>query len=375
MESTKEITLYIDGLLEVDREKLLSVLVLAEIRLESSWVLETQLERADVCLCRQDDWQKMGHFRPLICYTDVNSAAEFRAEDGVFILSMDSSGVPTFSELVSVFNQADAWLEKHAEQALPSAPDMPVEASAPDMPVKDIANIPMLTQVIDPPREQSPVKPNTEGSNNLELTGQDTSRKYIPWLGAIAEYIHNLDSDSYYHKILIQSGEVVLLDFEEGRFYSSSEIENFLKDDSLSKNSYMSSIDKEGLKSELSKKKYIERPLSNLLWFLALYSNMHNLKIDTENTVFRLSGWPSVNLPGLRPDHLKLAAFMRTNRANLIEIAMETGMHVDQVKAFVEACHYEGLIVIQNKNNEEKQKGAQKPSSGLWGRVLRRIKR
>ncbi|WP_369625008.1 hypothetical protein [Marinobacterium sp. BA1] len=352
----------------MDRENLLSVLVLAEIRLNSSWVLEPRREHADVWLCRQEDYQKTGNFRPLICCTDLksNSTAELKPEDGFFVLGMDSSGVPIFSELVSVLNQVDTWLEKHSNRLRP----------VPRVPVKNTASVPTLTHVMDQPEGQTSVKLGSEISNSLESSGKGLSREKRSWLGTIAEYIHNVDvkSDNFYHKILIQSGEVVLIDFEECRFYSSIEIQVFLEGVSLSKKFYMSAIDKAGLLSELEKKIFIERPLSNLKWFMALHSNFHNLEIDAENTVFRLSGWPSVSLPGLRAEHLKVAAFMRTNKASLVDIAAGTGMDVEQVKGFVEACFYEGLIIKDTKNKKDK-KEVQKPSSGLWDRVLRKIKR
>lgn len=368
MDSKREITIYLEGLSEEDREKLLSVLVLAEIRLRSSWVLEPRREHADVRLYRQCSLQESMQFRPVICYTDMDGSGEAdRTEEGIFFLSVDSGGVPTFSELINVFNRVDAWLNTGAEKA-----SLYTQAKLDG----EVSNIPTLTPEEDSPLECACLESEPSADDLLQAPAEDTGHKFLPWLRGVAEYVHNvnLKEENYYHKILLQSGEVFLIDFENKRFYSDVELEFFLDSDSSDKNTYISSLDRRGFLSELDKKEYAERPLSHFQWFMALYSDYRSCSFDVEKQIYSLSGWPSVNLPGLRQEHLKLAAFMRSRKASLAEIAMETGMPVDQIQSFMEACHYEGLVLKETIPEDDNKDIPEKPT-GFWNRILRRVKK
>ncbi len=398
MEPLKEITLYLEGFSEADKEKLLSVLVLAEIRLKSSWVVQAQQENADVCLYKECSSQAVDHPGPVICYVEPNTDPGDREQEGIFFLRVDATGVPPFSVLVSVLNQADAWLARMPEQGV-SAPlrdpvnaeELPADAKSVDLPstdqsasdeqaddtpsavFADEADIPTLTPVEDVAPAKKPVlSGGLDAIDERAPQAGDEARK-LPWLGPIAEYIQNLERGSHYHKILLQSGEVILLDFDQEKFYSSVELESFLEGNGDNKTSYISSMDRQGFITELHKQDYFERPLSNLKWFMALYSNVRSLVVDIDNQVYMLSAWPANDLPGLRRDHLKLAAFMRAKRASIAEISAETGIAVERIQSFVEACYYEGLIQT-DREPEEKSKSIPEKPRGFWGGVLRKIK-
>lgn len=389
MRPLKEITLYTEGLSEVDKEKLLSVLVLAETRLKSSWILQEQREGADVCLFRDCDQRAAEHRGAVICYGEASAESGMAAQEGLFILRTDSTHVPYFSDLINVFNQVDDWLSQprqaetvtvaEFEQFEPQAeqeimPEVGGETLSPESESPKAEDIPTLVPVIEEARAALP----TSGSGPEELLeseleeGPEAALK-LPWLGQITEYIQGLDPAVHYHKILLQSGEVILLDLDQKKFYSSIKIESFLDGNGDNKISYISSMDRQDFITEQNKQDYFERPLSNLKWFLALYSNVRGLDIDVDSQAYVLTEWPATDLPGLHRDHLKLAAFMRAKRASLAEISAETGIAVDLIQSFVEACYYEGLIQTDREPEEKKTSTPQKPK-GFWGGVLRKIK-
>ncbi len=380
MDPLKEITLYLEGFSEADMEKLLSVLVLAEIRLQSSWVVQAQREHADVCLYKEFCPQVIDHPGPVICYVEPDVDPGDREREGIFFLNVDAAGVPPFSVLITVFNKADAWLAGLHEQGAPGRLASPVNAPVWSVDVQEEAvpskmftdEIPTLTPVEDFVSAKGPVLPVNEAIEEVVSQPGEEVRK-LPWLGLIAEYIQNLKRGNHYHKILLQSGEVILLDFDQEKFYSSAELETFLDGNGDNKTSYISSMDRQEFITELHKQDYFERPLSNLKWFMALYSNVSGLVVDIDNPIYMLSAWPANDLPGLRRNHLKLAAFMRAKRASLADIAAETGIAVDLIQSFVEACWYEGLIQMESEP-EEKSKSIPEKPRGFWGGVLRKIK-
>lgn len=398
MEPLKEITLYLEGLSEADKEKLLSVLVLAEFRLKSSWVVQAQQENADVCLYKELSSQAVDNPGPVICYVEPNTDPADREQEGVFFLHVDATGVPLFSVLVSVLNQVDDWLARMPERDVSAPPGGPVnvealpadarsvdvpstDQSAPDGRSDDTpsavrayeADIPTLTPVEDAaPAKKTVLSGGLAAIDEQVPQAGDEARK-LPWLRPIAEYIQNLEKGSHYHKILLQSGEVILLDFDQEKFYSSAELESFLEGNGDNKTSYISSMDRQGFITELHKQDCFERPLSNLKWFMALYSNVRSLVVDIDNQVYMLSAWPANDLPGLQKNHLKLAAFMRAKRASIAEISAETGIAIDLIQSFVEACYYEGLIQTDREVEEKSKNIPEKPRS-FWGGVLRKIK-
>ncbi|GAA0694898.1 hypothetical protein GCM10009104_23050 [Marinobacterium maritimum] len=385
MEPLKEITFYLEGLSETDKEKLLSVLVLAEIRLESSWVLQEQPGGADVCLSRGHGQSIGEHSGPVICYAEKDARFGNSEQEGVFFLNVDASGVPPFPDLVSIFNQVDVWISEQSRHESARLSDVGNDACVRPAGEQDCAvssnpepttemHIPTLVPVVDEEVAEIsvPLRVAT-GSESEGVTGAGGVSRKLSWLGRVAEYVHNLEPDSYYHKILLQSGGVILLDLYQDRFYSSVNIESFLDGSGDNKTSYISSMDRQGFKTELNKQDYFERPFSNLKWFLALYSNVSVLDIDTDNQVYMLSAWPENDLPGLRREHLKLAAFMQAKRASVAEISAETGLSVDLIRSFVEACFYEGLVRMDQEPEQKHNSAPEKPK-GFWGGVLRKIK-
>ncbi|MBA4503175.1 hypothetical protein [Marinobacterium marinum] len=380
MESLRNLTLFCVGLSGAEKEKLLSVLVLAEIRLRSVWALQEQPEGADAYLCKAND-KVTEHPGVLIRYRAPDSEQNPTTEEGVFQLGIDASGVPMFSELVAVLNQADAWLAARPEKPEPVEPvrvendqsrdEIPslAETENTAVAVRSVEEIPTLEPVSEP--IVIPDLPD-EIMDSMMSEFMETSRK-IPFLDLIAEYVQDLRVEYPYHKILLQSGEVILFDLDQGKFYSTVEIQNFLDRKGDNKTSYISALDRQEFLAELNKQDYFERPFSNLRWFLALFSNVGSLDIDIDNQAFILTGWPSTDLPGLNRAHLKLSAFMLAKKASIAEISAETGFDVALIQSFVEACHHEGLIQA-NREPEEKSYSVPQKNKGFWGGVLRKIK-
>ncbi|WP_417533961.1 hypothetical protein [Marinobacterium stanieri] len=378
MKPKKEITFLIEGLSEEDKEKLLSVLVLAEVRLDASWIYLEQADSADVCFSGGSEDQKPNiQAHAWVLYGKAESTEVFpRQGSELFCLRVDSNNVPFISDLICVLNQVFTWVERVSEQDSVEPEPEPepepelrseVSASQPQMVIPDASLIPTLMPVDDDSL------PTSEPAATGVVDESRGSNSKLPWLDAITHYLHSLDADAEYCKIVLQSGDILMIDFNQERYYSSIEVESFISKGRDNKVSCFSVQDKHEFKTGVSKQGYIERPLSNLKWFLALYSNVSSLDIDAESDAYVLGAWPGNELPGLHRDHLKLAAFMRAKRASLSEIAAETGIAIGQITSFVEACHHEGLLLDEPELETLQELAPEKPK-GLWGRLLHKIR-
>lgn len=391
MDPKKEITFFIEGLSDSDKDRLLSVLVLAEIRLDTGWVLHELSEKNAVCFCGDvDKVLAEGHTGPVIQYGGSAPAQPDKGQPGnLFHLPLDAGNMPSFSSLIVILRRVEEWLaceerpaptpekdaaveepvaaHEHVADAVPAvaAPEMDVAETA----QPDVSQIPTLIPVVEDVVVEEPVPVSRE-----ELSQMPDMSMKLDWLDPIADYLDAQTEDALYHKVFLQSGEVILVDLEQGCFYSTIEIEAFLSRSTKNKTSYTSALDRQGFMHELEKQYYIKRPFSHLKWFLALYSNVHSMDIDTDTCSYLLTAWPGSELPGLHRDHLKLAAFMRAKRATPADIAAETGIGVDQIRSFVEACYHEGLVHTDVELDVTHEPVPDKPK-GLWGRMLNKIRR
>lgn len=378
MNPLNDITFTTAGLSENDREKLQSVLVLAEIRLSSSWSLHDSPDAADVVICRAVDELQPGDMRPVIVYREP-SQPEWcvdKHERPLFELRVDSSGMPHFSELVTVFKQIELQLL-----------NVSVANSGPQVLVTDI---PLLTPVADLDEngfEDMDLEGVLPTSTEVVKSADPAEDKHIqalskpepkavtpPCLEQLALYLQRSAGDAPYHKILLQSGDVILLDFRSGRFHCNRSLEAFLQEPADNRASYISTLSQQEFKSELSKQDCSEQPIASLQWFLALYSGVEGLHAVSEDEAYCLSAWPDSQLPGLRQEHFKLAAFMRDKKETIKEIAHKTGIPVATIRAFVEACHYQGLVKQDKEQKNVDVQGAERPK-GFWRQILRSIKR
>ncbi|MBV0932595.1 hypothetical protein [Marinobacterium weihaiense] len=424
MNPLHEITFATPGMDRSESEKLQAVLVLAEIRLNASWVESTRPGQANVVICRDLTAVSAEEKRPVILLrpaTETIAEAESGTGYPLFELVLDSNGMPSFSELIHVFGQVETRLQEvPAEQTPAATPDH--QATAVDESIADVQPIEALPvaaglDVVLPteeeraqelavpifePRaavnsedespagalaiaEQEPPAPvEAEVPEPAEATivpvlqpvMSEVARAVVTrqCLEQLALYVQGAPNEGSWHKILLQSGDVMLLDFEQGRFYSNRVLESFLVRLEDNRISYISTLSRSEFSAELSKQYCDEQPLANLQWFLALYSGISGTELPAEDETYSLSGWPDSQLPGLRQEHLKLAAFMRGKPATIKRIADQTGIAVSDIQTFVEACRYQGLVQQDGEQKSEAVPASEQPK-GFWRQILRTIKR
>ncbi len=121
------------------------------------------------------------------------------------------------------------------------------------------------------------------------------------------------------------------------------------------------------------------------IWGSALLSSngrlLHNHSMQT---FVRLKQWPNFATLPHEPEHMKLAAFMLKNTANIPRIASATRMPMATVTDFFNACAMSNLLLLQKaqattSSAEQQAAGAEKLLSSekrsLLGNILRRLGR
>ena len=115
-------------------------------------------------------------------------------------------------------------------------------------------------------------------------------------------------------------------------FFSCSEP---LSPQSLSEEKLQQHIANEGLKPQ---------PLSNLIWYSTFICSQGKvIKGYNQNDIVRLKRWPNINIPGCKK-LIKLAAYMQSNAVDLQAAQKQTGIPIEQIYNFYNACKVIGLI-------------------------------
>ena len=86
-------------------------------------------------------------------------------------------------------------------------------------------------------------------------------------------------------------------------------------------------------------------PIDPLLWFAALQCSQGRLLAGHAADVARgLIRWPNFSILPHRREHLTLAVYMANHMATLSEIVQETGVSLQTVIDFTNACQVIGLL-------------------------------
>ena len=117
-------------------------------------------------------------------------------------------------------------------------------------------------------------------------------------------------------------------------------------------------------------------PLAELLWQAALASSGERLLSGrSPQDVVRLKHWPQVtHLPSFR-EFLRIAAFMNNNAASLEDIAQHTGMRIEKVFDFHNACEALGLLERHQQPAESAKSTACLPKRELYHKISSRLSR
>lgn len=114
-------------------------------------------------------------------------------------------------------------------------------------------------------------------------------------------------------------------------------------------------------------------PLSNLQWYGAFASSKGRMiKEHQPMDIVHLKRWPDISLPGARK-LIKLAAFMQSNAADLPAIQQRTGIPIDQIYNFFNACKVIGLIEY-SQQREIHEKNLDDAQRRLFAKIGNRLK-
>lgn len=87
------------------------------------------------------------------------------------------------------------------------------------------------------------------------------------------------------------------------------------------------------------------RPLGRLVYCATLFGSEGRLLLNTDpDDQLRLVNWPDFDAVPHLPEHKTVAKYMLVHTSGLAEIAASTGVHIDKVIDFCNACEAAGLI-------------------------------
>ena len=221
-------------------------------------------------------------------------------------LLVDEKHVPSLKALVTLFNQLSANLTEHSNAPAPvlSTPTPPATSS---------------DTFFDPKK----------GLLSYLLTTEP--KQWIISLSKHPDYAP------------------LYLDIEKGIYYSRNNLEQLnpylinsaaLSVNQCSANDINAYIASENLKA---------CELKSLIWYVVMQTSTGRaLKNHAATDIIALKSWPDLKLYRCI-DYAKVITFMRNNAAPLDFIALETGMPLEKMYDFYNACYLAGLIEIRDK--------------------------
>lgn len=212
--------------------------------------------------------------------------------------------------------------------------------------------------------------PDVKQSTQAQPTPSDTFDPEQGWIGLLLaqqEAIQVYELNSYGKLIELYVNPIKKL------YYCEDELENLALCFSGNDKPKQQLLSEQQLQSLILEQNLKPLPLSNLLWYGAFISSKGRVMKGLQaNDIIHLKRWPDISLPGSRK-LIKLAAFMQSNAVDLETIQQQTGIPMDHVNNFVNACSVIGLIEycqeaeVHEKNLDDSQRQ-------LLARIGKRLK-
>jgi len=312
------VTLKMLGFNDIDKTRFSSILTLAERALKKNWTLTTDIS-ADFFMVKEslipfmDQHEFLKNLPPEQCIFIRRKRDEFERDGLQFYWGENE--LPSLRLLVELLNRIT---DDHAKQP---------------------SSTPFL-------------------SDTLEPDFFDPEQGFLGLLLAQA-------SHPRLYKLIAQQPELVLyVDSLQKCYYSNATLTElspyfFAEDDELQ----IENLTEQQLQTTVDSQQLKEQPLKNLLWFTAFTCSLGKvIKGYQKGDIVYLKRWPDLNLPGCRP-LIKVAAYMQSNAVDLNTVQANTGMPMDQIYNFYNACKVIDLIGhnqqidTHNKqlNSEQKQ--------------------
>lgn len=146
--------------------------------------------------------------------------------------------------------------------------------------------------------------------------------------------------------------------------------------DTAAENRVVHPITTDALMQEVDSRGLQSHPVELLLWEAALAADLQSLGLD-ETTLLRLKYWPNLTRLFHRSDHVRLAAFMIAQTADLATIVARTGVEEKAVAAFCNACLALDLLETEARSEPDKKSrpGLAAGTAKLFGKILKALGR
>lgn len=325
------IRLKLQGFTETERQKLDSILALAELRLDNLWQIYDG-DDADITVIRDISLLESTP-RPCIYYVGVDDGAELPYENA-WPLEVDEQQVPRLRLLVERFNQIAVELA-NAE---------PVQETV----------APVSAPVVEPTAVPEPAAEVVEAAPETDAAPAEQNS-----YAASEVLLDHLAADGESHKLLtFESGEKIFVDGEKDLYFSSAVIET-MADHFRNGTPYtVKTLQPVLFDMQVEQAELSAEPMTHLRWYVALMAPSEHLQDELQGKTVSLKRWPDLGLPGCTR-LIRLAAFMQSNVSTIENIAEKTNTPAAEVCAFLNACNIEGLVqysdaeVIHEKKVED----------------------
>jgi len=347
------IRLQLLGFSAEERDKLDSILAIAEARMNNMWQLDSTMN-ADVVLVPDASQLPLQETRPCIYYKETDQEVLSGTADNVWSLDVDDFRVPRIWQLTKVFNEVAEALATQPEPA-PAVTEVPESEPEAVEEVVDEAADSNAVEAFAPADQTDVLMSDTQASDSVDVaivtgadvedTGLDSESEQVQ-----VPLLHVLQPDPEAGEqrcmlLRFVSGEAFYIDVVSDLYYSREPIEELADCFRAQTEFTIQAVPEQTLQAQAERSELVAEPLTHLRWFVALNAPCETMREKLQAQTVKLKRWPDLGLPGCRP-LIRLAAFMQSNEASIETVAEKTGTPVEKVCAFIHACDQENLVVM-----------------------------
>lgn len=313
MGKSLSIGLHLVGFSQTSKKKFASILSIAENHLDYSWKL---VDRNDADFFLFEDvlqFEKESNLKSSRCIFYTNEKTNSQGHE----IIVDRAKTPSLMSVIKLFNQLS---EEYGQDLSKAAPNQ--------QPVK--------TEIIE------------AATNKVEAISSVSIKQeshFFDVNSGILKYIRQKAKTGLVISLKNKTDITPLyVDLSDKKFYYRGKLEE-LQPLFLSENNILyKKIIVSELQDTSTKLKLVPQPINNLIWYAAIAGSQGKvIKGFNIDEIVQLKRWPDLNLPGCRR-LIKLAAFMHGNAADLTTVHQKTGIPLDEIINFFNACYITGLI-------------------------------
>lgn len=370
------------GFSDSDKSTFEAILAIADRRLTTPWQLSSSMNDADFYLLAHrlraqfdEDklLKKLSREQCIFCSTEQTNGTTDHE------LLVDKNNIPYLKSLVELFNQLSPALDQTPVRVEESSPQAdiselvgkesaqsasPLPAAVSETLAEPVRSrgffIKKTADEVAPPAASVPVVPETR--SNGFFVKKDVIKKAEPTLlNAFleTEKTGNFDpaENPFIKQLLAKTNDILLfglhnvgavlyVDLAGKSYYSAGKLDQLQPYFAIENNFSVQMIAESQLQSAIVKAELKPQPLSNLLWYSVFSCSQGRIIVGHQaDSAVRLRRWPDINLPGCQK-LIKLAAYMHSNTVDLQTVQTQTGIPMDKVHDFYNACQAINLIDV-----------------------------